>query len=262
MPRFCANLGFLFTELPFLDRFAASAKAGFLGVECPVPYDVPAEQIADSLRRHGLKQVLINLPAGNWAGGERGIACLPDRVGEFQDGVATGIAYAKALGHPLINCLAGLKPKPLSAERAWETLVANLRFAGREINQAGLSLVVEPINHFDMPGFFLNTSVQTLRAIQDSGEPSIKLQYDIYHMQRMEGDLANTIERHFAQIGHVQVAGSPGRTEPDRGEVNCGYLFDLLDRLGYGGWIGAEYKPTKPLDFDWLKKWNRPQSGS
>jgi hydroxypyruvate isomerase len=256
MPKFCANLGFLFTEIPLLDRFAASAKAGFSGVECPIPFDFPAEQIAETLARHRLKNVLINLPAGNWAAGERGIACLPERVGEFQDSVGKGIEYSKVLGNALINCLAGLKPAALSHDLAWETLVSNLRFAGKEISEEGLSLVVEPINQFDMPGFFLNTSSQTLRAIDGTGDALIRLQYDIYHMQRMEGDLATTIERHFKRIGHVQVAGNPGRTEPDRGEVDCGYLFGLLDRLGYDGWIGAEYKPTRNGDFDWLKRWN------
>jgi hydroxypyruvate isomerase len=256
MPRFSANLGFLFTELPYLDRFAASAKAGFLGVESPRPYDFPAEQILEIANRHNQQHVLLNLPAGNWEKGDRGLACLPDRKTEFQDSVGEGIAYARTLGAPTINCLAGIRPSNLSSEVAWQTLVSNLQFAGREIEKAGLTLVVEPINTFDMPGFLLSTSAQTMRAIRESGVPSTKLQYDIYHMQRMEGDLANTIEKNIVHIGHVQVAGNPGRTEPDRGEVNCGYLFTLLDRLGYKGWIGAEYKPTQPHDFAWLNQWN------
>jgi hydroxypyruvate isomerase len=258
MPRFCANLGFLFTEVPYLDRFAASAKAGFSAVESSTPYDVPAEQIAEQLSRHKLKMVLINLPAGKWAEGERGLTCLPDRVGEFQDAVAKGISYAKVLGHPILNCLAGIKPPNLSHEKAWDCLISNLRFAGQEIEKAGLSMVVEPINFYDMPGFFLNTSAQALRAIDAAGVAATKLQYDIYHMQRMEGELANTIRQFIARIGHVQVAGNPGRTEPDRGEIDCGYLFDLLDQLGYHGWIGAEYKPTTAGDFAWLKRWNTP----
>jgi hydroxypyruvate isomerase len=214
------------------------------------------EQIVEKLDEHKLAQVLINLPAGDWAAGERGIACLPDRVGEFQDGVAKGISYAKGLDCGLINCLAGIKPRHITDEDARATLVSNLRFAGREAAAAGLQLVVEPINHFDIPGFFLNTSAETLRVIDTTGVSSIKLQYDIYHMQRMEGDLANSIKNHINRIGHVQVAGNPGRTEPDRGEIDCGYLFRLLDDLSYAGWIGAEYKPTTPGDFAWLKKWN------
>jgi hydroxypyruvate isomerase len=256
VPKFCANLGFLFTEIPFLDRFAATAKAGFSGVEHSVPYDYPVEQIVEKLNQHKLAQVLINLPSGDWAGGERGLTCLPDRVGEFQDCVAKGIAYAKAMNCGLINCLAGIKPNALSQEKAWETLISNLRFASNEINAAGITMVVEPINDIDMPGFFLNTSAHALRAIDETGDPRIKLQYDIYHMQRMEGELANTIKKHITRIGHVQVAGNPGRTEPDRGEIDYGYLFKLLDDLGYAGWIGAEYKPTTPGDFAWLKKWN------
>jgi hydroxypyruvate isomerase len=255
VPKFCANLGFLFTEMPFLDRFAASAKAGFSGVESPVPYDYPVEQIFEKLQKYRLRKVLINLPAGDWTGGERGIACLPDRVGEFQDSVAKGIAYAKALDCGLINCLAGIRPNHIAREVALATLIENLRFAGREIAAAGLKLVVEPINSFDVPGFLLNTSKETLDVIDQSGDPCIMLQYDIYHMQRMEGELANTIRKYFDRIGHIQVAGHPGRTEPDRGEINCGYLFKLLDELGYSGWIGAEYKPTALGDFNWLKKW-------
>lgn len=257
MPKFCANLGFLFTDRPFLDRFAASAKAGFSAVECPIPYDHSVEQIVEKLNKHNLQQVLINLPAGNWAEGERGIACLPDRISEFQDGVGQGITYALGLGRPLINCLAGIKPTDLSRDEAWATLIANLRFAGREIAAAGLQLVVEPINTFDIPNFLLNTSAQTLRALDGAGDQNIKLQYDIYHMQRMEGDLANTLRRIINRVGHVQVAGNPGRTEPDRGEIDCGYLFQLLDELGYQGWIGAEYKATAPDQFDWLKRWAR-----
>ena len=259
MPKFCANLGFLFLDWPFLDRFAASAKAGFLGVECPIPYDYPAEQLREILEQNQLVQVLINMPAGDWAGEERGIACLPDRVGEFQDGVGKAISYSKALGNHLINCLAGLKPADLHSDKAQETLVSNLRFAGRELTKAGLTLVVEPINSFDMPQFFLNTSAQTLRAIDETGDTAIKLQYDIYHMQRMEGEVSGTIERLFPRIGHIQVAGVPGRTEPDRGELNFDHIFGLIDRLGYDGWIGAEYKPVAGTEvgLGWLKKYSQ-----
>lgn len=244
MPKFCANLGFLFTEIPFLDRFAASAKAGFYGVEFSQPYDYPAAQLVEILKQNQQLQVLFNLPAGNWDAGERGIACLPDRVEEFKDGVHTAISYAHQLGNHLINCLAGIKPMTVPNDVAWDTLVANLQYAGRELHAAGLSLIVEPINNFDIPGFFLNTSSSAMRAIEATGDQHIKLQYDIYHMQRSEGELSSTIERLFPRIGHFQCAGVPGRTEPDVGEINYAHIFKLIDRLGYRGWIGAEYKPA------------------
>jgi hydroxypyruvate isomerase len=257
MPKFCANLGFLFTEHPFLDRFAASAKAGFSGVEFSQPYDYPAEQIAEIIDKNKLQQVLFNLPAGNWEAGERGIACLPDRVAEFQDGVGVAIAYAETLGNHLINCLAGLKPHGLSRDAAWENLVGNLRYAGTEMQKAGLTLLVEPINNFDMPGFLLNTSADAIRAIDETGDTEIKLQYDVYHMQRMEGEVSSTIERLLPRIGHFQCAGVPGRTEPDRGELNYAHVFGLIDRLGFEGWVGAEYRPVAGTEqgLGWMEKY-------
>jgi hydroxypyruvate isomerase len=255
MPKFSANLGFLFTELPFLDRFAASAKAGFSAVEYPSPYEVQAEQLSDLLRKYGLEQGLINLPAGKWDAGERGIACLPDRVSEFQDGVGRAIQYSAVLGNSLANCLAGIKPPNLASELAFETLVGNLKFAGHAFKAAGLTLLVEPINPYDIPGFFLNTSAQALRAMDATGDEAIKLQCDIYHMQRVEGEVSSTIEKLFPRIGHFQCAGVPGRTEPDRGELNYEYVFGLIDRLGYQGWIGAEYKPMAGTEqgLGWMK---------
>jgi hydroxypyruvate isomerase len=257
MPKFCANLGFLFTEVPLLDRFAASAKAGFLAVEYSSPYDFPAEQLAEKLGQFGLKQALINMPAGHWAEGERGIACHPDRVGEFQTGVGEAIRYAKALGCPLVNCLAGIKPFGLSRDEALDTLVENLQFAAKAFAREGLTLLVEPINQFDMPGFLLSTSAETIAVLDVTGNPAIRLQYDIYHMQRSEGELCVTIERLFARIGHFQCAGNPRRTEPDRGEINYVEVFGLIDRLGYQGWIGAEYKPLAGTEqgLEWLKNW-------
>jgi hydroxypyruvate isomerase len=259
MPKFCANLGFLFTEVPFLDRFAASAKAGFSAVEYPDPYAFEAPQLIDILREYNLQQALINMPAGDWAAGERGIACLPDRKTEFRDGVGKAISYAQALGCPLVNCLAGLKPETLPHEQAWNTLVENLRFAGREVHHAGLTLLVEPINSIDIPGFFLNTSRDTMRAIEATGDAHIKLQYDIYHMQRMEGALSETITRLFPRIGHFQCAGVPGRTEPDHGEINYEHVFKLIDSLGYQGWVGAEYKPVTSTEagLGWLQTFGR-----
>jgi hydroxypyruvate isomerase len=256
MPKFCANLGFLFTEVPFLDRFAASAKAGFTGVEYSQPYSYEAATLAEILKQNQLQQVLFNLPAGDWDKGERGLACLPDRVAEFRSGVETAISYAAILGNGLINCLAGLKPEGLDKDEAFDTLVENLRYAGGEFGKAGLTLLVEPINHFDMPGFFLNTSAQAMRAIEATGDPNIKLQYDIYHMQRMEGEISDTMKRLLPRIGHMQCAGVPGRTEPDRGELNYEGLFALIDAFGYHGWMGAEYKPVGETGqgLGWLKK--------
>jgi hydroxypyruvate isomerase len=202
-----------------------------------------------------LVQVLFNMPAGDWDRGERGIACLPDRVDEFKSGVEQAISYAKGLGNHLINCLAGIKPESVPEELARATLVSNLKYAGKHLHAAGLTLVVEPINSFDMPGFFLNTSASAMRAIEATGDADIKLQYDIYHMQRMEGELANTIRKLFPRIGHFQCAGVPGRTEPDLGEINYAHLFKLIDGLGYSGWVGAEYKPVNGTEagLAWLQ---------
>jgi hydroxypyruvate isomerase len=256
MPKFCANLGFLFTEEPFLDRFVASAKAGFRGVEYSQPYSYEAATLAEILKRNQLQQVLFNMPAGDWDAGERGLGCLPDRVAEFRAGVETAISYAAILGNSLINCLAGLKPEGLDHDEAFDTLVENLRYAGAELAKAGMTLVVEPINAFDMPGFFLNTSAQAMKAIEATGDPAIKLQYDIYHMQRSEGEISSTIERLLPHIGHIQCAGVPGRTEPDRGELDYDHLFKMIDRLGYAGWVGAEYKPVGETGqgLGWLKR--------
>jgi hydroxypyruvate isomerase len=258
MPRFSANLSMLFTEVPFLDRFAAAAKAGFKGVEYVGPYDYPAEQIAELLDRHGLTQVLFNMPAGNWAAGERGIGCLPDRVGEFQDSVGKTIQYAKVLACRQINCLAGIRPANVNMAKAEDTFIGNLRFAAQHLADAGISLIAEPINFYDMPGFFLNRSAQAMAIFDQVGSPNLKLQYDIYHMQRMEGELAATIERLMPRIGHFQIAGNPRRTEPDQGEINYPFLFDLIDRMGYGGWIGAEYRPvtTTEAGLGWLKRYS------
>ena len=256
MPKFAANLSMLFPELPFLARFEAAAKGGFRGVEFVGPYEYPAGQIAELLHRHTLTQVLFNMPAGNWAKGERGIGCHPDRVGEFQDGVATAIAYAKVLGNTQINCLAGILPQGVARQQAEEIFVKNLRFAAQEFKKAGLLLIAEPINFYDIPGFFLNHTNQAMAIFDQVGSGNLKLQYDIYHMQRMEGELAKTIERLLPRIGHFQIAGNPNRTEPDQGEINYPYLFRLIDRLGYQGWIGAEYRPAgKTADgLGWLTR--------
>jgi hydroxypyruvate isomerase len=240
MPKFAANLTMLFNELPFLERFEASAAAGFTGVEYLFPYAFPAEVLAERLRDFRLTQVLHNLPAGNWDAGERGIAILPDRVGEFRDGVATAIAYARTLGCKQINCLAGIAPRAVASERLYETFVANLEFAGE-----GMKLLIEPINTRDIPGFYLSHTRQALEVIEAVGSDNLFLQYDIYHMQIMEGDLAHTLEANLRQIAHVQLADNPGRHEPGSGEIHYPFLFEHLDRIGYTGWIGCEYKPLQ-----------------
>lgn len=244
MPKFAANLSMLFTEVDFLDRFDAAAKAGFKGVEYLFPYDFEAAEIKQRLDDNGLEQVLFNLPAGDWGGGERGIGCHPDRVEEFRAGVDKAIEYAKVLGNTQVNCLAGIKPEGVSDDEARKTLVENLRFAAEKLKAAGILLIAEPINTRDIPGFFLNRTEQALAVFDDVGSDNLELQYDIYHMQIMEGDLAPTMERRLSRIAHVQLADNPGRHEPGTGEINYPFLFAHLDRLGYDGWIGCEYKPA------------------
>lgn len=244
MPRFAANLSMLFNEVPFLERFGAAARAGFKGVEYLFPYAEDKAALAERLQANGLTQVLFNLPPGNWDAGERGIACHPDRKGEFQDGVGRAIDYAKALGNTQVNCLAGIVPQGIGDDTLRRTIIDNLRFAAGKLKEAGVLLIVEPINFYDMPGFYLNRSAQTLEILAETGSDNIKLQYDIYHMQRMEGELAATIERLLPQIAHIQIADNPGRHEPGTGEINYPFLFAHLDRLGYAGWVSCEYRPA------------------
>jgi hydroxypyruvate isomerase len=244
MPKFAANLTMLFNELPFLDRFEAAATAGFTAVEYLFPYAYPAEALAERLRAFGLTQVLHNLPAGNWDAGERGIAILPDRAGEFRDGVAKAIAYARVLDCKQINCLAGITPRDADGERIHATFVENLQFAAAALAAENIKLLIEPINTRDIPGFYLNRTQAALDIIKAVGSSNLYLQYDIYHMQIMEGDLARTLQAHLPQIAHVQLADNPGRHEPGSGEINYPFLFAHLDRIGYGGWIGCEYKPA------------------
>ncbi|MFG1360838.1 hydroxypyruvate isomerase [Xanthobacter pseudotagetidis] len=248
MPKFCANLTMLWNEVDFLDRFAKAADAGFTGVEYLFPYPYEKEALAERLRKHGLTQVLHNLPAGDWAKGERGIACLPGREGEFQDGVGQAIAYAKALGTKAINCLAGITPKDVPAETVHETLVKNLKFAAAELKKAGFPFVVEAINTRDIPGFHLTNTRQTLAVLDEVGADDAFFQYDIYHMQVMEGDLTPTLRANIARIRHIQLADNPGRNEPGTGEISYPFLFEAIDAMGYDGWIGAEYKPRTITD--------------
>ncbi|MBU2287010.1 MAG: hydroxypyruvate isomerase [Gammaproteobacteria bacterium] len=243
MPRFAANLSMLFTELPFMQRFEAAANAGFEAVEYLFPYAFDKKDLAEALRAHRLTQVLHNLPAGNWDAGERGIACHPDRVGEFREGVGMAIDYASALDCPKVNCLLGKLPDGVSPDAARAVAVDNLRYAAKELQAAGIRLLVEPVNHFDIPGFFLTRTDQAIALIDDVGSSNLLLQYDIYHAQRMEGELAATITRHMPRIGHIQLADNPGRGEPGTGEINYAWLFRHIDAAGYTGWIGCEYKP-------------------
>lgn len=243
MPRFAANLSMLFTELPFMERFAAARAAGFDSVEYLFPYAYPKEELAAALQAHQLQQVLHNLPAGDWDAGERGIACHPDRVSEFREGVVRAIAYATALGCPQLNCLAGKLPAGVAPAHAHATLVGNLAFAAAALKLANIRLLIEPINSFDIPGFFLTRTDQALALMDEVGNDNLFLQYDIYHAQRMEGELAATLALHMARIGHLQLADNPGRHEPGTGEINYPWLFQRIDALGYSGTIGCEYKP-------------------
>jgi hydroxypyruvate isomerase len=243
MPKFAANLTLLFTEQPFLDRFEVAANAGFKGVEYLFPYDFEPAELKTRLDANGLEQVLHNLPAGDWAGGERGIAVLPDRVDEFREGVEQAVTYAKILGAPRLNCLPGILPDGADPAVARQTLVDNLKFAAARLAREDIKLVTEPVNTDDIPGMFLNNTEQAVAIIGDVGSDNLYLQYDIYHMQKMEGNLAATIEANLKLIDHIQLADNPGRHEPGTGEIDYPFLFAHLDALGYDGWIGCEYNP-------------------
>jgi len=259
MPRFAANLSMMFTDVPFLERFGRAAAAGFEAVEFLFPYDHPPEAIAAELDRHGLTQALFNLPPGDFAKGERGIACLPGREAEFREGVETALRYAAATRCRTLHCMAGLLPEGADRTRHEEVYVENLRHAARRCAGAGLTLVIEPINTRDIPGYLLNYQHQARRIIERVGEPNLKLQLDLYHCQIMEGDLARHI-REFADItAHVQIAGVPERHEPDVSEVNYPYLFAVLDEVGYAGWVGCEYRPKGRTEdgLGWFAPWRR-----
>jgi hydroxypyruvate isomerase len=255
MPKFAANLTMLFTELPFLERFEAAKQAGFEAVEYLFPYEYEKTHLAALLRKHGLKQVLHNLPAGDWAAGERGIACHPDRVSEFRSGVGKAAEYANALDCPQVNCLAGKLPRHVARGEAHATLVDNLRYAADRLGQAGVGLLIEPINAYDIPGFFVTRTDQALAILDEVGSPNLKLQYDVYHAQRTEGELGETLRRHLARIGHIQIADNPGRHEPGTGEIHYAWLFDHLDALGWRAPLGCEYKPrtTTTEGLAWLR---------
>lgn len=244
MPRFAANLSMMYNEVPFLERFAAAARDGFEAVEYLFPYEHTPEEIATRLRDNGLVQALFNLPPGNWAQGERGMACHPGREAEFAATVQAALPYALATGCRKLHAMAGLVPAGVSAQAARATYVANLRTAARALAPHGITLLIEPINTRDMPGYFLNYQQQAQDIAAEVGEANLKVQMDFYHCQIMEGDLARRLQKHFNGVGHVQIAGVPDRHEPDQGEVNHPYLFEQLDALGYDGYIGCEYRPA------------------
>jgi hydroxypyruvate isomerase len=244
MPKFNANLTMLYQELDFMDRFEAAAKAGYKGVEFLFPYAFDKNQLADKLETHRLEQVLHDLPAGDWAGGDRRSNALrPEQVGEFQDAVGQGIEYATTLGCRMLCCLVGTTPEDLPQDQVRATLVENLRFAAGAMEKEGIKLLVEPLNHQDIPGFHLVHTRDTLDVLDEVNHPNIWLQYDIYHMQIMEGNLAATIRENLPRIAHMQLADVPGRHEPGSGEINYANLFRFIDEAGYDGWIGCEYNP-------------------
>ena len=243
MPELAANLTMLFGDLPFLDRFAAARHAGFSAVEYLFPYAFDATALRQQLEDHQLIQVLHNLPAGDWAKGERGIACLVGREDEFRAGVDQAIEYATALRCSRVNCLAGIPPADADHQAAREVFLRNLAYAAPRLKAARIHLLIEPINTRDIPGFFLSGTQQALEIIDEVGSDNLFLQYDIYHMQIMEGHVAETIQRELARIAHMQVADVPGRHEPGTGEIPYRHLFETIDAIGYSGWIGCEYVP-------------------
>jgi len=258
MPKLAANLSLLFPQLPFLDRFAAAAKAGFRYVEYQFPYGLgSAAEVAGRAREARVEVVLHNLPGGDAARGDRGIACQPARASEFREGVERAIEYAKAAGCPRLNALAGIAPPGAARGKLTEVLVENLRFAAAKLAREGLTLLTEPANTRTIPGFFLNTSRQALEVIDAAAAQNLMLQYDIFHMQIVEGDLAHSIERLLPRIGHMQLADVPGRHEPGTGEINYEFLLAHIDRLGYRGWIGCEYNPKGDTveGLAWAKRW-------
>lgn len=260
MPRFAANLSLLFGEVEFLDRFEAAAGAGFQAVEVQFPYEWPAEAIAARLRRHRLELVLVNLPAGDWGAGERGIACLPGREAEFRRGLEPAARYAAELGCRQVNCLAGIAPPGAAPEALRRTFVENLRLAAARLVEAGLRLNVEAVNTRDVPGFWLTGTAQAAGILDQVGAANLFIQLDAYHARAMGEDLAAAVQRFLPRVGHVQIADHPGRHEPGTGETDFAAFFDLLDRLGYPGWVGCEYKPLGRTEagLGWLDRWRKP----
>ena len=244
MPRFAANLSMMFNEVPFLDRFALAAKAGFKGVEFLFPYDHPAAEIAQRLKDNGLQQVLFNAPAGDFAKGERGMAAIPGKQAAFRDSIKIALEYAATLACPRLHIMAGLKPEGVAHDTLTAVYGANLAYAAEECAKLGVKPIIEPINHRDIPGFFLNTTDQAAAIIAAIGPEKLGMQFDLYHCQITEGDVVKRVEKHLPLIAHMQVADTPGRHEPGTGEVNWPFVFKTIDALGFRGWIGCEYRPA------------------
>ena len=255
MPKFAANLSMLYPEHDFLDRFEAAARDGFKAVEYLFPYAYEASDIAARLHANGLQQVLFNAPPGDWAAGERGIAALPGRETEFRNAFATALEYAAVIGNDRVHVMAGLVPPDADRARCRAVYLENLAYAAASAAAHGITVLIEPINTRDMPGYFLNRQDDGQAICQQVGAANLKVQFDCYHCQIVEGDIARKLERDFAGIGHIQIAGVPERHEPDIGELNYPYLFDVIDRLGYTGWIGCEYRPRAGTSegLGWLK---------
>ncbi len=244
MPRFAANLSMMFNEVPFLDRFAAARQAGFEGVEFLFPYEYPAAELRARLAGEGLSQALFNMPPGDWTNGERGLASLPGRQSEFREAVNRALDYASALDCQHVHCMAGIVPAEVSPVTAAAIYAANLAWATEQAKPAGVKLVIEPINHRDMPGYFLNTQAQGAAVIDAIGRDRLGLQFDVYHVQITEGDITKRMEKFMPVIAHIQIADVPARNEPGTGEIGWSYVFRRMDELGYQGWVGCEYRPA------------------
>lgn len=262
MPRFAANLTMMYNEYPFMDRFAAAAKDGFAAVEYMFPYDFPAEEIAHRLKDNGLKQALFNVSAGDWAGGERGLAVLPGREADFRRSVDQALTYAKVIGNDRLHVMAGNRLSWMARERQLAVYKNNIAYAADKAAEIGITIVIEPINRRDIPAYFLSHQDEAHAICIELGRPNLKVMFDVYHCQIMDGDIAMRLRRDLAGIGHIQIAGVPDRHEPDdRGELNYPYLFSLIDELGYQGWIGCEYRPaaTTSAGLGWFKSWKGHQ---
>ena len=264
MLRFTANLTMLFNEVGFLERFALAAKAGFKGAEFKDPFAYKKEDVVAALKDSGLEAVLFNMPAGDWAGGERGLGCLPGRQKELREGVATTIDYAQALNCKCINLLGGIPPRGADLREIRQIFVDNLRYAAAELKKRGMRLVIEPVNTYDSPGVFLTRTEQAVEIIRDVGADNLGIEYDVYQAQLMEGDLSNTIRKHMSLIWHMQVADVPSRAEPGTGEINYDHVLRVIDEAGYHGWIGCDYKPSKDTlsSFGWMKRWDPSIKGA
>jgi 2-dehydrotetronate isomerase len=263
MPRFSANLGFLFTEHPEIDRIAAAAEAGFKAVEMHWPYQVPAAEMRSALSRSQLSMLGLNTPVGNAAAGDFGLAALPGRESEFEQALDQAVSYGHTIGATAVHCMAGLVTAD-AASAAESTFVANLKLAADKAAQADMTVLIEPINHRDKPGYFLHTIEQAASILDQVGRRNVKIMFDCYHTQIMQGDLMRRLRDHLDLIGHVQIAAVPSRAEPDEGEIDYREICRFLDTLGYSGWIGAEYKPRGRTEdgLGWLSAWTQDQSSN